>query len=82
MDREMQDWIRGLGTARDGLSRARKERYQQLQQWEYREMLGRVSEEVDTLKQIPLRELHEYDGARRIRLGLEELAEMMKAAGV
>lgn len=82
MDREMQDWIRGLGTARDGLSAARKERQQAQIQWVYQEMLERVAEEVEALKQIPLDELHSYDGARRIRLGLEELAEMMKAAGV
>lgn len=82
MDREMQDWILRLGDMRDGLSAARKERQRAQIQWVYDEMLERVGEEVETLKQIPLAELGEYEGARRIRLGLEELAELMKEMGI
>lgn len=82
MDSEMQNRIRRLRAMRDGLSAARKERQRAQIQWVYQEMLERVAEEVEALKQIPLDELHSYDGARRIRLGLEELAGLMKEMGI
>lgn len=82
MDVEMQDRLLSLRDMRAGLSMARKERQRAQMQWAYDGMLDRVAEEVYTLKQIPLRGLHEYEGARQIRLGLEELAELLKEMGV